>query len=76
MDQDERDEKLGRTIFSIAWFLFVIKFLAVATLVSLVFVYILGRPLWLASLIAVGAFIIYRLIWRLIWKFLDWASRQ
>lgn len=63
-------------IFSIAWFLFVIKFLAVATLVSLVFVYILGRPLWLAPLIAVGAFIIYRLIWRLIWKFLDWASRQ
>ena len=76
MDQDERDEKLGRTIFSIAWFLFVIKFLAVATLIALAIVYILGKPLWLAPLIAVGAFIIYRLIWRLIWKFLDWASRQ
>ncbi|MBR6359080.1 MAG: hypothetical protein IKS11_05455 [Lachnospiraceae bacterium] len=74
--QEERDEKLGRAIVTLSWWLFAIKFLVVATVIAGVVVYFLGKPLWIAPLIAVGAFIVYRLIWRLVWVFIEWAGRQ
>ena len=74
--QEERDEKLGRAIVTLNWWLFAIKFLVVATVIAGVVVYFLGKPLWIAPLIAIGVFIVYRLIWRLIWVFIEWAGRQ
>ena len=74
--QDERDEKLGRIIFTLNWWIFAVKFLVVVTVISGIAIYFLGKPLWLAPLIAAGLFIIYRLIWRLIWVFIGWAGRQ
>ncbi len=72
MDQNERDEKLGRVIFTLAWWLFAARFLIVVTVIAGVVVYFLSKPLW----IALGLFIIYRLIWRLIWVFIEWAGKQ
>ena len=74
--QEERDEKLGRAIVTLSWWLFAIKFLVVATVIAGVVVYFLGKPLWIAPLIAIGVFIVYRLIWRLIWVFIEWAGKQ
>ncbi len=75
-DQDERDEKLGRVILTLNWWIFAAKFLVVATILAGVVIYFLGKPLWIAPLIAIGAFIIFRLFWRLIWVFIEWAGRQ
>ena len=73
-DQDERDEKIGRTIVTISWWIFAAKFLIVATVIAGIVLYFLGKPLWIAPLTAVGLFIVYRLIWRLIWMFIEWAG--
>ncbi len=74
--QDERDEKLGRVILTLNWWIFAAKFLVTVTVIAGVVIFFLGKPLWIAPLVAAGMFIIYRLIWRLIWAFIAWAGRQ
>ncbi|MBQ6128254.1 MAG: hypothetical protein IJI51_01185 [Lachnospiraceae bacterium] len=74
--QDERDEKLGRVILTLNWWIFAAKFLVIVTVIAGVVIFFLGKPLWIAPLKAIGAFIIYRLIWRLIWVFIAWTGRQ
>ena len=76
INQDERDEKLGRVILTINWWIFAAKFLVIVTVIAGIVIYFLGKPLWIAPLIAIGLFIVYRLIWRLIWVFIGWAGRQ
>ena len=76
INQDERDEKLGRVILTLNWWIFAAKFLVIVTVIAGIVLYLLGKPLWIAPIIAIGAFIIYRVIWRLIWVFIEWASRQ
>ena len=76
MNQDERDEKLGRVILTLNWWIFAAKFLIIVTVVAGIGIYFLGKPLWIAPLIAIGVFVIYRLIWRLIWVFIGWAGGQ
>ena len=76
MDNSKRDEKLGRTIAGVAWIAFAIKFLIIVSVLALPVVYFLGKPLWMAPVIAVVAFIIYRLVWRVIWRLIEWAGRQ
>ena len=76
MNQDERDEKLGRVILTLNWWIFAAKFLVIVTVIAGIMIYFLGKPLWIAPLIAIGLFIIYRVIWRLIWVFIGWAGRQ
>ena len=75
-DQDERDEKLGRAILTIGWWIFAAKFLVAATVIAGIVIYFLGKPLWIAPLIAIGLFIVYRIILRLVWVFIEWAGRQ
>ena len=75
MNQDERDEKLGRVILTLNWWIFAAKFLVIVTVIAGIVMYFLGKPLWIAPLIAIGLFIIYRLVWRLIWVFIGWAGR-
>ena len=74
--EDERNEKLGRAIVNITWIAFAARFIVVAAIIALVILYLIGKPLWLALVFAIGAFIVYRLIWRLVWKFIEWASKQ
>ena len=75
-NEQERNEKLGQAVVGISWFIFAAKFLVITTLIALVVMYFLGKPLWIAPIIAVGAFAVYRLFLRLIWKLVDWVSRQ
>ncbi len=76
MDNNDRDEKLGRAIVGVTWLIFAAKFILIATVIALVALYFIGKPLWLAPVIAVVIFAVYRLIWRLIWVFIEWAGRQ
>ena len=74
--QDKRDEKIGRAIVTLSWWIFAAKFLVVATIIAGVVIFSLGKPLWIAPVVAIILFIIYRLMWRLIWRFIEWAGRQ
>jgi|GEM_PF-3559872 len=74
--QDKRDEKIGRAIVTFSWLIFAAKFLIVATIIAGVVIFFLEKPLWIAPIVAVILFIIYRLILRLIWRFIEWADRQ
>ncbi len=73
MDEDRKNEKIGRAIVTLGWWIFAAKFIIVATLIAGIVLYFLGKPLWIAPVAAIGLFIIYRLIWRLIWVFIEWA---
>ena len=75
-NEQERNEKLGQAVVGISWFIFAAKFLVITTVTALIVLYFLGKPLWIAPIIAIGAFAVYRLFLRLMWKLVDWASRQ
>ena len=45
MDDKEREEKIGRTVAGFAWFLFVVKFLIVVSVIALPVMYFLGQPI-------------------------------
>ena len=72
--QDKRDEKIGRAIVSLSWWIFAAMSLIIVTVIAGIVLYFLGKPLWLAPVIAIVIFIVYRCIWRLIWLFIDWAA--
>ena len=76
MDDNNRDEKLGRAIVGVTWLIFAARFLLIVTAIALVVLYFIGKPLWMAPIIAVVIFAVYRLLWRLIWKFIEWAGKQ
>ncbi len=73
--QDQKDEKLGRTVFFLSRLWFAIKFMAVVSLVALGVLYFMGKPLWWAPIIALGAYMAYRLVWVVIWMFIQMISR-
>ena len=68
MNEQERNEKLGRTVVGIGWFIFVFKFLVITFVIAGVVLYFLGKPLGIAPIIAVGVFIAYKMVWGMIWR--------
>ncbi len=54
MNEQERNEKLGRTVVGIGWFIFVFKFLVITSVIAGTVLYFLGKPLWIAPIIAVA----------------------
>ncbi|MCR4738809.1 MAG: hypothetical protein K5886_00950 [Lachnospiraceae bacterium] len=75
MNEDQRNEKIGRAVVNVTWFLFALKFIGVVTVIAGIVLYIINRPLWIAPVIGVGAFVVYKLLWKLVWMFIEWASR-
>lgn len=76
VNENQKNEKIGRVIVNITWLWFAAKFIVVTSVVAGIVLYFINKPLWIAPVIGIGAFIIYRLIWRLIWLFIRWASKQ
>ena len=76
MNEQERNEKLGRTVVGIGWFIFVFKFLVITFVIAGVVLYFLGKPLGIAPIIAVGVFIAYKMVWGMIWRIIDRISIQ
>ena len=68
----DKNEKIGRTIWGISYFFFAVKFIVVISLISLAVLYLIRKPLWIAPVIALAAFLLYRLCWRLIF----WLIRK
>ena len=70
---DEQEGKVGRAVMGFAWIVFAIKFILFFSVVALVVLYFMKKPLWLAPVIALGLYLFYRvvivgLIWGLLGK--------
>ncbi len=76
MNENDRNEKMGRAVSGIAWILFAAKFIIITTVIALVILYLIGKPLWIAPVAGIAVFAAYRLLWGLIWKFINWSTRQ
>ena len=59
---DEHDGKVGRAVMGFAWIVFAIKFILFFSVVALVVLYFLKKPLWLAPIIALGLYLFYRVV--------------
>ncbi len=62
MNEDERDEKLGKAILSVSQIIYAIGFIAVVSVIALVVLLIIGKPLWIAPVIGVVVYLLYRLV--------------
>ena len=62
MNEDERDERLGRAILSVSQIIYAIGFIAVVSVIALVVLLIIGKPLWIAPVIGVVVYLLYRLV--------------
>ena len=62
MNEEERDEKLGKAILSVSQIIYAIGFIAVVSVIALVILLIIGKPLWIALVIGVVVYLLYRLV--------------
>lgn len=76
MSDSHNDEKIGKAIVNIRWFVFAVKFIAAVTLIALVILLILGKCLWIAPLIGICVYMAYRLMWRLVRRLIGWVASQ
>lgn len=67
-EQDKRDEKLGRLVFSISYLLYALKFVVIASLIALILLYFIHKPLWLSPIIGCTVFLIWRSFRRFVLK--------
>lgn len=71
-DENGFEEKAGRVAMGLAWAIFAIKFILTASVISLVVLFLIKKPLWLAPIIGVGLYLFYRIIIvGLIWTLID-----
>ena len=69
-DEDRKYEKIGRTVTKVTYWLFAARFILMVSIVALVVLLIIRKPLYWAPLIGIAVFLIYRFFWRLIfWIF-------
>jgi membrane protein YdbS with pleckstrin-like domain len=71
VSENEQNEKMGRAVVGIAWIIFAAKFIIIATVVALVILYFIGKPLWIAPIAAVIVFAAYRILWGSIWRLIS-----
>ena len=59
----------------ILWFFVALKRIAVVTVIALPILWLLHKPLWIAPIIGVAVYIIWRIVWGLFWKFIHWSQK-
>lgn len=70
MNEDRKYEKIGRTITSVTYWIFALKFIVVVSIPAAAILLIIGKPVYFAPIIGLAVFLIYRFFWRLIfWIF-------
>ena len=79
MDDDKKYEFIGKTVFGVTYLLFALRMTALFSAGALIVLFIIGKPLWLAPLIGIACFLIYRffriLILRLLIRLGRWGSK-
>ncbi|MCR5691773.1 MAG: hypothetical protein K6G62_06095 [Eubacterium sp.] len=68
--QDSNNEKLGRFLWSVNYIFYMIRFVAFFSLLALIVLFIMGKPLWWAPIVGVVIFLIRQTILRWIFALL------
>ncbi len=76
MENEEREEKLGRTVFGFSWFFYALRIIVITSLIALAVLYLTGKPLWIAPIIGIGCYLLYRFVIRAIFRFIGWTTRE
>ncbi len=63
MQNSNNDAKIGKAIVSIRWYAFLLKMFITVSIIALVILHLLSKPLWIAPVIGLCACVVYRLIW-------------
>jgi len=50
VNEDQKNEKIGRAIVNITWFWFAAKFIVITTVIAGIVIYLINKPLWIAPL--------------------------
>ena len=74
-EQDEKYEKLGHAVMGAAWVFYALRFILAVSVVSLVVLWLIHKPLWIAPIAGVLVFTVYRIIWRLFFDLSDGPLR-
>lgn len=78
MDDDRKNEAIGKTVLIVRYIFYALRMTVAFSLIALIILLILKKPLWLAPIIGFGVFLIYFLIrwlfFGLLIKFGRWSS--
>ncbi|MBO4882280.1 MAG: hypothetical protein J5570_02065 [Lachnospiraceae bacterium] len=75
-EQEKREERLGGALMWILWIFTALYRIAIVTVIALPILWLLHKPLWIAPVIGVIAYIIWRILWRLFWRFIHWSQKD
>ena len=67
--EDRRYEKIGSVILTASYWIYNVKFVLIVSVISLIPLFFLGWPLWLAPIIGIAVRIIYRVVRLAVFKF-------
>ncbi|MCH5202041.1 MAG: hypothetical protein J1F17_02435 [Oscillospiraceae bacterium] len=70
MNTDKKYETIGKVICTISYWIYAFKIILTVSIIAGIVLYLIDYPLWIAPLIGLGAFLIYRSIKRLIFRIL------
>ena len=72
--QEKREERLGGALMKILWVLTALKWILIVTAIAFLFLLLIDKPLWIAPIVGVVFYILWRICWRLFWKFIHWSQ--
>ena len=75
-EQEKREERLGGALMWLLWIFNALYRIAIVTVIALPILWLLHKPLWIALVIGVAAYIIWRILWRLFWQLLHWSQKD
>lgn len=76
MNENQKYETIGRAIAKLSYWWYAFKLILVFSLIALVVLYLVHKPLWFAPIIGVVVFLIYRTIRRAFYRILFRAARK
>lgn len=75
-DPNETADKIGIAFMTLSYILFALKFIAVTSLIALGILWLIHKPLWIAPIVGVLLFLLYRALWRLFFRFVNWSTKK
>lgn len=74
--QEKREERLGGALMWILWTFNALYRIGIVTVIALPILWLLHKPLWIAPVIGVILYILWRISWRLFWRFIHWSQKD
>ena len=75
-EQNQRYTGLGAFVMGVMWILYALKWITVVSVIALPVLWLMHKPLWIAPIIGVIGYVIFRIFWRLFWRFIRWSEKK